>query len=189
MRRLSRVIHDAIRSLQSKPGHALGVSLLMALGIGISTAAFSVVNGFLWPHVPFPRPDRVVVPVSLRVTDPETRVNVSYADYCDWRAMTDVFEAVAVHGTGDTDLTGAGEPESIQVSRVTVEYFTTIGLPPALGRTFRPPDGVPGAPPVVVLSHALWQRRFGGARDVVGRTVHLSGVPSASRPPPCTAPG
>ena len=169
-------LYQACRSLRSKPLYAAAVVLLMALGIGAATAGFSAVNGLLWIRYPYPDADRLVVPVSVR-TASGGRSNVTYADYTDWRAMRDVFTSVAVHSTRELDLTGAGEPETLEVGLVSGDYFQTLGLKPLLGRSFRPDDNRPGAPVTALLGHGLWQRRFGSARDVVGRTVRLSDRP------------
>jgi putative ABC transport system permease protein len=167
----------ACRSLRSKPGYAAAVIVLMALGIGATTAAFSAVNGILWIRFPYPDAGRLVVPVSVSTSQGIGRSNIIYADYRDWRDMKDVFDRVALSTTGEVDLTGTGDPETIGVAQVSEEYFATLGLRPTLGRAFRPENHVPGAPVVAVLSHGLWQRRFGGARDCIGRTVRLSGRP------------
>jgi len=173
---LRQAVRFALRSLRAAPGHVLGVVLLMALGIGATTAAFSALRGILWTPLPFPHADRLVVPVSVSPADDIRRGGVTFADYRDWSSMADVLDHVALYQELELDLTGGGEPESVRVDRVTPEFFATLDLRPVIGRDFTASDAVPGAPQVALLARALWQRRFGGDPNVVGRTVRLSGI-------------
>jgi len=166
----------AFRSLRSTPGHTFGVVLLIALGIGTTTAAFSAIRSLLWPPFPYPSPNRLVVPVSISPADGIESGGVTFADYRDWSAMTDLFEHVSLYQQGEIDLSGNGDPESVPLARVTPEYFATLDLRPSLGRGFTADDALPGSPRVALLSRALWQRRFGGATDVVGRSLRLAGL-------------
>ena len=166
----------AARSLRRAPGFALAVVLTLALGIGGTTAVFSVVYGLLLKPLPYHNPDRLVMVWQdwTRRGGPATEW-ATPGNYFDWKAERSLFAGItAVSGWGP-DLTGEGEPEPLSAEQVTHDYFKVLGAEPVLGRAFVPDDDVPNAPLVTVLSHRLWQRRFGGDPGVIGRTVTLAG--------------
>ncbi len=168
----------ALRSLRRSPGYVAVAILTLALGIGANTAIFAAVDAVLLRPMPYPHADRLVVPVSENAGRDIQNGSVTYADYLDWRRETSIFEAVAVWQPFAADLTGAGgQPERLTALGVTPEFFQVLTVTPVVGRTLQPGDHETTAPRVIVLTYGLWQRAFGGAPDVVGRTVRFGGVP------------
>jgi putative ABC transport system permease protein len=175
----------AARSLWKSPAFTAVAVLAIALGIGANSAIFSVVNAVLLRPLDYRDPGGIVtvlldspsLPAMVRGQGP-----VSPADYLDWRKQNQVFAhlAAAQAGAGIGSLTvvlsGRGTPEEVKPMSVTADLFTILGVNPLLGRTLTTGDDQPGAPRTVVLSHALWQRRFGGDPQVVGTTAVLDGV-------------
>src|SRR5829696_5528970 len=166
MRTLLQDVRYGLRVLRQKPGFTAVAVLTLALGIGANTAVFSLVSAVLvtvWEDgtaAGFPRD------------------TPSVGNYADWRAQNKVFEDVAAVDQRTFDLTGGGgEPEKILGFGVTSNFFPLLGAEAALGRTLLPEEDRPGAARVAVLSHGLWQRRFGGERSAVGREVLLNGEP------------
>lgn len=158
----------AFRQLVKTPGFALTAILTLALGIGACTAIFSVLHAVLLRPLPYHEPARLVT--VMQRTGAETP-----ADFHDMRTTTQSFSSLAAALGGGAVLTGADRPEDIRGLSVTEEMFTLLGVPAQLGRTFTATDFADGKAPTVLISHALWQRRFGGTPDVIGRTVMLSG--------------
>lgn len=168
--------HDvrlAARSLARAPGHALLVVATLALAIGATAAMFALANEALLRPLPMRDPERLV-----HVWDRGQEGEIRPMSPVVWRALAaraDVFDGVGGSSDVMETFTGTGEPESVIGYRFSAGFFETLGVAPFLGRTFTADDDRPGAAPVVVLSHKLWQRRFGSDRQVVGRTVLLSG--------------
>ncbi len=165
------------RALLRAPGFTAVATLTLALGIGATTAMFSVVNGILLRPLPYPDQDRLVELVHEARGAGIARILASPAVYFGYRTHSRAFEAV---GLWDWDaspvtVTGAGEPESVRAVEMTHEVPEILGARPVLGRGFRPADDLPGAAPTAVISHAYWQRRFGGA-DPIGQTLVVEGV-------------
>jgi predicted permease len=161
----------ALRLLRKSPAFTAAAVLTLAVGVGVSTAIFSVVNAVLLRPLPFDAPDRLVF--ITREGD------VSIPDGVDWRAESRTHQEIALFLRGWAfDLTGDGEPERLNGSVVEPDYFRVLGTPPLLGRPLQPADNVPGAPQVAVLSHAFWTRRFAADPSVVGRGIVLSDVPT-----------
>ena len=161
-------------------GKARTVTLIaaatLALGIGVNTAIFSVVNGVLLRPLPYANADRLVmVWQDLRASGGPATEWTGPSQQVDWKSDTVVFENLASVRGWSASMAGGDMPESLQGEQTTYEYFDVLGVHPALGRDFRDADDVPGAPRVVVLSHGLWMRRFGGDPRVVGRTVPING--------------
>jgi predicted permease len=159
--------------LRRNPGFAFVAVSTLALGIGANTAIFSVVNAVLLRPLPYRDPDRIVMIRNYRAN--QNQVNVNGADFLDWREQATVFEQVAAFTTDDVDLTGSDEPERLTAGLVTANMFETLGIWPALGSAFTPAEDQPGAAQVVILSHRLWQRRFGRDPQMIGRTLTLGG--------------
>jgi putative ABC transport system permease protein len=148
--------------LRRNPGFTIVAVLTLALGIGATTAIFSVVNAVLLRPLPYRDPDRLVLVPSA-----------SGRDFLIWRDQAKAFESMAAFGFATADFTGSGEPERLGVATVSAELFATLGVAPALGRAFTPEeDRAPGAP-VVVLSDSLWRRRFGSDPRVIGQVITL----------------
>ncbi|HYN85038.1 MAG TPA: ABC transporter permease [Pyrinomonadaceae bacterium] len=162
------------RMLWKSPAFTLVAVAAIALGVGATTAVFSVVNGVLLRPLPYPEPDRLEL-VFLH-SEKTGRYGVSAADFLAIEEKyASVGSAAAARSRGMT-LTGGGAPEQIQTTAATSGFFKTLGVAPARGRDFLPGEDRPGAEPVVVVSHGFWQRRMGGDADVLGRRVTLDGV-------------
>ncbi|HYN08921.1 MAG TPA: ABC transporter permease [Vicinamibacterales bacterium] len=174
---LRRDVRYAIKSLRRAPGYTLVTLLTLALGIGANSAIFAAVDTILLRPMPYAHADRLVVPVSVNRSRGIDTGSVSFADYTDWHRETDVFEAVALWRPITVDLTGAGQPERIRAVQVSSDYFRVLTMTPVAGRTLGESDHVPKAPRVTVISNGLWRRLFGGAPDVVGRTIRIAGLP------------
>jgi putative ABC transport system permease protein len=162
----------SVRTLLKKPGFALVMILALGLGIGANSAIFSVVSTVLLQPPPYPESERLVFvwENSQRIG----RFSMSVPNYVDFRDQNEVFEEISAMATGTYNLTGDGEPERLRGLRVTEDLFRLLRVQPVLGRGFIPDEDRPGAERVVVLTDALWQRRFGGDPAIVGRTVNLS---------------
>ena len=170
-------IRYGFRSLLKRPGFTVVALVALALGIGANTAIFSLVNAVVIQPLPFPDPDRLVW-VFGNVRNGPNRASISPPDFLDYRSQNKTFEQFAASGTlpGAISLTGSGEPERLTVSIVTGNYFDTFGVAPALGRGFTLENEKPGQDQVVVLSDALWQKRFGGDPDIINKTIVLDGI-------------
>ena len=165
-----------LRQLRRAPGFTVVATLTLALGIGATTAVFSVVEAVLLRPLPWPAADRLVVPEAQEISTGDTW-NTTYADYLDWREAR-VFSDVALWQSMEVNLAAEGqEPERVAAVRVTDGFFSTLGVAPLLGRHLRPEEFVLGSPRRALISEGLWLRRFGGDRDVVGRSTLITDVP------------
>ena len=172
---LLRDVRFALRQLVKAPGFSVVAILTLALGIGATTSIFSVVNGVLLRPLPFPEPDALV---RVHETVPNYgRFSVAPATFLDWRSQNGVFERIAAYSNASGTLIWSDGPERVQGASVSWDLFELLRVPPALGTGFTADQGRPGADNVIVLSHGLWQRRFGGDPDIVGRSVTMSGTP------------
>jgi putative ABC transport system permease protein len=147
----------------------------LALGVGANTAVFSVVNAALLTPLPYKDPDRLV-----RVSEYSERVpqlSVSYPNFLDWREQQTSFERMTAVQSASYNLSGAGEAERLSGRNVSPEFFSVLGVEPALGRSFTEEENRRGGGRVVVLSHGLWQRRFGSDPSILGRALTLNGEP------------
>src|SRR5271157_118833 len=172
-------VRYGLRVLRRNPGFAATAILTLALGIGATTAIFSVVDTVMFKPLPFPTADRLVRVRSVIAATGHGAV-ASYPDYLDWRARNHVFESMAVFRTNDFTLIGPREPLHLQGAVVSAQVFSLLGVTPALGRSFLPEEDNPaaaaGADPVI-LSYVLWQREFGADASVLGRTLQLGDQP------------
>ena len=175
---MTDVLGDArhsLRVLRSNAGFTLAALAALAVGIGANTAIFSIVNAVLLKPVPFPEPDRLLV---FQTTSPQGAFNAgSPAKFQHWREQTSVVEDVAAYRSNVVNYTGGGFPEQLRASQVSLSYFHRFGAPLESGRVFSPDEDRPGGDRVAVLSHSLWNRRFGGDPGVLGKTISLSGDP------------
>jgi predicted permease len=164
-----------LRMLRKNPGFSLIAILTLALGIGANTAIFSVVNATLLKPLPYADPDRLAMLWTVNPKQGIYEEGTSYPTFLDWRAQSQSFAEMAICGRGNPVLlTGLAEPERVLGEYVSANLFSLLGVKPALGRTFTP-DDEQRRERVVVLSYGLWQRRFGGSADIVGRTVEING--------------
>ncbi len=165
----------AFRQLLKNPGFTAVAVLTLALGIGANTAIFSVINGVLLRPLPYRDPDRLVTVCQSSVKRGFAQVVVTPAVLRDWREQNSVFEELGGQIYESVNLTGVERPEHLHAAWTTPNYFSVLGVPPLIGRTFVAGDNPPGHR-VVVLSHGLWQRNFGADPGVVGRGVTLNGL-------------
>ena len=164
-----------LRMLVKHPAVTVIAVLTLALGIGANTAIFSVVNAVLLNPLPYREPDRLV---SLWENVPtHGRWRVAPANFLDWKKQNTVFQDVAAFSSSSMTLTGDGEPEQLAGTRVSSGYFAVVGVDPVLGRAFVPEEHELGKGQVVILGHAFWQRRYGGDRSIVNRTITLDDAP------------
>jgi putative ABC transport system permease protein len=172
-----RDVRYAIRVLWRSPAFTLPAVLTLALGLGATTAIFSVVHGVMLTPLPYASPGGIVtVWQDMRARGGPEQEWASPGNLADWSAETTLFSSVASIRQLPTTLTGMGEPEPILGEQVTRAYFDVLGVQPAMGRGFRPDEAVPNAPRVVVLSHGMWVRRFGSS-NVLGQRITLGGEP------------
>jgi putative ABC transport system permease protein len=174
MRDFLQDLQYGIRVFARNPTFTLVALLALALGIGATTAIFSVVDTVLLKPLPYPQPDRIV---SIGLTGLGQDSLALGPDYVDWRARNHVFEEMAGYSWTQFTLTGAGDPVRIKCGRATEGFFRSLGIQPILGRTFTAAEDQRGGTKVILLTYGLWQGRFGGARDILGRSVTLDGVP------------
>src|SRR5919205_3538904 len=149
------------RTLVKNPGFTAVAVFALALGIGANSAIFSVVNTVLLRPLPYKDPGRLVMVWEKGNADEFPINSTSAANFIDWRDQNRVFEGVAVMRRASFNLTGVGEPVRVDGRRVSANMFRLLGVEPQLGRAFLPEEDAPGAAAVVILSHGLWQRRFG----------------------------
>jgi putative ABC transport system permease protein len=161
----------AARRLRSSPGFTFVTTLTLALGIGATTAIFSVVNAILFDPLPYPHPERVV---AIRELGTDGVPNGgTFGMYRSLAARARSFDAIAVFRSWQPTVTGRGEPERLEGQRVSAGYFRALGVAPAIGREIDPSDDRLNGPKVVMLSDAAWRRYFGADRAIVGKTVTL----------------
>jgi predicted permease len=165
----------ALRQLRRNPGFAAVAILTLALGIGATTAIFSVIDAALLRPMSYPDPDRLVVINEATGTRRAAPVNAMH--FLSWQAETRSFEQMALLDGIAVNLTGAGEPEMLVGARVTPNLFAILGVRMQLGRGFLPEEDLAGRDHVLVLDDGLWRSRFGADPNVIGRTVSLGGEP------------
>ncbi|MFW6078145.1 MAG: ABC transporter permease [Gemmatimonadota bacterium] len=178
MNSLWRDIVYGVRVLARSPGFSIIVILTLALGIGANTAIFGVVDAVLLRPLPFPDPDRLVVVWERPEPRPDQPTEIMYAsppNYADWREREDVFEQLGAFVARDYFLMRDDGRGTLRVrgAEVTADLFPALGATPAVGRAFSPDDDGPGAAPVAIIGHSLWQREYGGDSDVLDQSVRL----------------
>ncbi|HKW97997.1 MAG TPA: ABC transporter permease [Bryobacteraceae bacterium] len=175
--RLGRDLRYGVRLMRRSPGFSIVAVATLAMGIGANTAIFSVVNAVLLEPLPFPEPERLVrVWESMPARDQHRNV-VNGVNFLDWRERTRSFAAMAAMTDLPANLTGDGEPEALPGMQVSPEFFQVLGISPVIGRGFTAEEGIPGKDDRAVLSYGLWQRRFGGDRNILGRKIGINGAP------------
>ncbi len=185
-----RDVRYAIRQLTTTPGFSAVAILTLALGIGATTAIFSVVNGVLLRPLPYPHPESLVR--VHEIVDKFGRFSVAPASFLDWRQQNTVFAHIAAFNSAGATLQTVDGPERVQGALVSSDLFDLLEVAPALGRTFRADEDMPGKDRVIVLSQGLWERRFNRDPNVLGQSVSLNGAPVTVvgiMPPNFTFPG
>ncbi|MCG6920628.1 MAG: ABC transporter permease, partial [Acidobacteria bacterium] len=175
---MSNDLRYAVRSLVRQFGFSAVVIIVLGVGIGAVTVMFAALWGVALRPLPFPEPDRLVWVEA--VTDTGNPNSLSALDYYDYREGCDGFASTATQYVWRPGVvvSGGEEPERATSSIVSGSLFETLGVRPALGRSFRSQEEVAGGPSAVVISHGFWQRRFGGDVGALGATVHVDGVPT-----------
>ena len=168
-------LRTAFRALRRSPGFTAAALMTLALGIGATSAVFSVVRAVLLAPLPYAEPDRRVLIWSRWVGFDKTWL--SDQEVVDYRTQSRTMTTVAAWTTAQQNLTGDGDPLRVGVGLVTANTFEVLGAQPALGRTIRLEEDVPNGPPVAVLGYRLWQARYGGDPGIIGRKVLLNDVP------------
>ncbi|MFN2455427.1 MAG: ABC transporter permease [Pyrinomonadaceae bacterium] len=177
MQALWQDVRYGLRMLLKHKGFAAVAIISLGLGIGANTTIFSVVNALLLKSLPYHDPERIIL-VWGAPAQGNHRNQVSATDVADWRTQNSVFEEIATYSNWGAIFSGAGgEPERIPGMQVGDGYFRVLKSAPLLGRVFTPEEQEDGKDFVIVLSYGLWQRRFGGDPNVVGKTISLSSKP------------
>jgi predicted permease len=166
-------VRYGLRVLAKNPGFTAIAILTLALGIGANTALFSVVNGVLLNPLPFSNPDELVAVYTKSPNFQES--SIAYPNFLDWQKDSHSFASLCAFRSDDFNMTGSGEPERVHIHMISAEFFSALGLQPLLGRAFGPEEDKAGAGPVAILSDGLWSRKFGSARDVLGKNITLNG--------------
>ncbi len=175
---LADLLHDlryAARMQRKNPAFTVIAVIALALGIGANTAIFSVVNTVLLRPLPYKDPERLVMVWEDASRHGYPRDTPAAANYVDWRDQNQVFEGMAAIADISFNLTGAGDPERLEGRRVSATLFPLLGVEPQIGRVFTAAEDQPGSQHVVLLSYRLWQRRFGGDPNIVGKPLTLNG--------------
>ncbi len=169
-------VYHSVRRLARSPGFTFVAVFTLALGIGASTAIFSLVNGILVEPLPYPDADRLVGIWNEAPGSGIERFELSDALYFNYREGSTSFDEIAIWGNRTQILTGGEEPVRVEGAEVTPSFFAVLQIQPALGRVFTEGEGAPRGDPVVIISDALWSSRFGSVPDILGRSVEVSGV-------------
>jgi putative ABC transport system permease protein len=168
-------VRYGMRTLRKQPAVTSVVVLTLALGIGVNTLIFSVVNAVLLRPLPFPHANQLVTVGMASARLGDDNVPLSVADFLDWRAQNQVFQDLAAYTDNWFSLTGYGEPQRLRGVWVTAGFFSTLQATPLLGRTFSAGEDGPNGEPSVVLSQRTWQRTFGSDPQIVGKAITLNG--------------
>ncbi len=172
-------IRYGFRTLARKPGFTAVIVLVLGLGIGVTTAVFSMVSTVLLRPLPFPAVDRLTMVWEADRSRPDDLRSVPLLRFLDWRDQCTDFEGMAFFepGGGEQTLTGVEEPAQVTGARIGPQFFSVLGVVPLLGRPFTAEEAKENGPPVVILSHGLWKRRFGGDPEILGKTIMLDRKP------------
>ena len=174
MTNILRDVRFGVRLLRRNPGFAAVAILALALGIGATTAIFSVVYATLLAPLPYPQPDQLVM-VWSRV---QGNRNVSAAGtYLEWKRLSTAFQSLNAWTGGSLNLATSDRPEQVSAAMTTPGFLSMTGTPMALGRDFRDEEGQVGRDQVVILTHQIWQERFGGDRAILGRQIRIDAKP------------
>src|SRR5215212_9901966 len=164
----------SVRILIRKPSFTLVAVLTLALGVGATTAIFSVVYATLFEPLPYPKPDQLVMVWSKAN---QRRSSVSAGDYLEWKRRVTSFQYLEAWSGGTFNVATDERPEQVQAALMTPGFFRMTGTPMYLGRDFLPEEGEPGKDRVVVMTHRLWSKYFGADRGIIGRQIRMNGEP------------
>ena len=174
METLLRDIRFGLRSLLKRPGITAIAVFTLAVGIGANTAIFSFVNGILLRPLPYPEPDRLALITETALKRGVPEMGISFPNFLDWRAQNSVFQDIATYQGSNFAVTGGGEPEQLRGARISHGLLEILRVSPIQGRTFTADEDRPEQDAVVIIGHGLWQNRFGGEPNVVGKQVILN---------------
>src|SRR5262245_35822778 len=167
-----------LRMLLKSPGFTVVAIVTLAIGIGANTTIFTMVNSILFKPLPFKDPDRLLMVWRMNAERTSKEIPSSVPLFIDWQQRNQVFERMTAFTSGRFNLAGEGEAELARGANVSAGFFETLGVMPQLGRGFLPGEDKPGAEAVVVLSHGIWQQKFGAAPDIIGKQVTINTRPS-----------
>ena len=174
------IVHDlrhGVRMLRKSPTFTLSAVFILAIGIGGTVSIVTLLDTLLFRPLPYAEAERVMTVWQRRAAVPEDLEDVAPANFLDWRERSVSFSAMAAIVPYSHDYTGGSEPELLFGAQVTEGFWDALGMPPALGRGFLPEEHVRGARAVVIISHGLWQRRFGGDPAIVNKAISMDGEP------------
>src|ERR1700678_603051 len=174
MSTLLQDIRYSFRMLAKNPSFAAIAVLTLALGIGANTTLFSVVNGVLLNPLRYPHSEQLVAVYGK--TPGFDQGPVVYLNFLDWQRDTRTLSSMAIYRNQNYNVTGTSEAERLAGYMISAGFFSTLGVPPILGRTFRSDDDQVGAAPVVILGGGLWMRKFGSSVEVIGKSLTLNGT-------------
>src|ERR1043165_7684478 len=169
-------IRYAIRNLLKRPAFTIIASITLALGIGANSAIFSAVYSLLLKPLPFPQIDRVIAIWDKEPGRGYLHDEVAVGNYLDWRAQNHSFDQLALYRWWNVNLTGVSTPERVQGFLVTANFFDAIGVKPFMGRNFTAEENQPGKNHVAIITHSLWQRRFGSDPEILNKTISTNGI-------------
>jgi predicted permease len=174
MEKLFQDLRYGWRMLAASPGFTAIAILTLALGIGANTALFSVVNGVLLNPLAYPHSDQLV---AVSGTTPGfDHASIAYPNFLDWQRQTQTFSSMALYRNQDYNFIGTGAAERLSGYMISADFFSTLGVTPVLGRSFRGEEDRAGGTPVVILGGGLWERKFGSSREVIGKSMVLNGT-------------
>ena len=177
MREWLQDLRYGARMILKRPGTSAIAIVALALGIGLTTTMFSIVQGVMLRGLPFPESERIIIVSRATVQNPDRRDSPPPHDFTDWRAQQKSFESLAGYSNQSVTLSGdSGFPERLRGSRMTPNTLAVLRVAPIVGRDFSEADAAPGAPPVALIGHRLWQGRFKSDRGVAGTAIRLNGV-------------
>ena len=166
-------IRHALRVMLKDASITAAAIAILALGIGSTTTVFSLVNGILVRPLPYPEPDRLVAVAEFHTGSTEFGNSVAFPNYQDIRARTRLLQDIGLYSEGQTTIRGEGEAENVPTAFITDGVFSVLGVKPLLGTVVSREQDVPNGPPVVVIGQDLWQRRYGGDRGIIGKTLDI----------------
>src|SRR5438876_5274600 len=176
MNGLLQDLRYGLRQLRNNRGFAMTAIVTLSLGIGASAAIFAFVDAALIKPLPYKQPSLLVNLYESIPLGP--RFHLSYPDYLDWKRLNTVFSSLDVYENQGFTLSTSEGTQLADGARVSAGFFHTLGITPVLGRDFRSDEDQPSSAPVVLLSYAAWQKRYGGRKDVLGQTLVLDGTPN-----------
>ena len=172
---LARDVRYGVSALKRNPGFSAVIIAVLALGIGANTAMFSLIDAVIWKPLPFPEPERMVR--VWEIPGANLRNGTTTLTFLDWKHQTDVFASLSVEAPTTVAVSTGGDPVRVEGELVSADFFDVFGISAQLGRTFAPNEDQPGAAPVAVISHAMWQSRFGADPGILNRDIVLDSQP------------